>query len=503
MLNLILAILTAITLVSCAKQTVDNAPHLKLEAQPVPSAYILYDSRSSAFRIGNEFIERRISVDIENRRISTVAFINKLSGRNYIGSLGEEFSFRANGIKLSGVSGDFEYVVYETYGSSDVRELEINLRADRSEIGTLKVKLIYEVYSHRPIIRKWIEIENPGGSTVTIDSIQVETLSLLPGSKYDLEIYNGENLNPSATAENDLGTLSPTIFDVYLSEGFFTGNEAPGVLKHSDLYSGGDFVSIGMKPYTQSYAPEIQLAPDERFVSPAAFILLFKGDPKQAKESLYEFVAEYLSRSKTPEYSIRYESVAADTTEQQLLERAQKAKETNADIFCLNGKQDWTIEKKPYLGKLSQSVHDMGMKFGLCIKLAERDGQVPAEYSQWAVKLKDGSDCSLPDGEKIMCLGSEYVIYAAYEMDELVKELGVDYVKLTGQMITEGCFAKDHIHRSSAESLWYIYDGLFAIIKYLHSQHPDLIIDVSPESYNPTGTIDYALLKYADIRWQF
>ena len=113
----------------------------------------------------------------------------------------------------------------------------------------------------------------------------------------------------------------------------------------------------------------------------------------------------------------------------------------------------------------------------------------------------------MPDeeGVKMMCLGSEYAIHAAYEIDRLVEDLNLDYVKLTGHIIPDqeagGCFAEDHVHRSSAESLWYIYEGLFALCAYLHSQHPDLIIDVSPESYHPGGTIDYSLLKHADIRW--
>ena len=106
-----------------------------------------------------------------------------------------------------------------------------------------------------------------------------------------------------------------------------------------------------------------------------------------------------------------------------------------------------------------------------------------------------------------MCLGSEYTLYIAHEIDGLVKDLDLDYIKLAGPMIPDGessgCFAEKHVHRSSAESLWYIYEGLFAICKHLHSQNPDLIIHVSPESYSPDGRIDYALLRYADVEWPF
>jgi hypothetical protein len=119
--RLIVAILAVIALGSCGGRAEKDIPVLQLQVEPVPGVYIQYDSRASAFRIGNELIERRISVNAEAHRIFTAAFINKLSGRNYIRSLSEEFSFRANSMKLSGVTGDFEYVSHETFGSGGVK----------------------------------------------------------------------------------------------------------------------------------------------------------------------------------------------------------------------------------------------------------------------------------------------------------------------------------------------------------------------------------------------
>jgi alpha-galactosidase len=508
----IVVILAVTTVASCGGRAGKDAPVLQLQVQPVPGLYIQYDSLSSTFRLGNELIERRISADAETHRIFTTAFINRLSGRNYVRSLSEEFSFRANSAELSGVAGDFEYVNHEISGKGGVKELELTLRAEREEIGVLVVKLVYEIYSHVPVIRKWIKIENPGGSSVTIDSIQVESLSLLPGSEYDLEVYT----SPQSPA-GGIEALSPVVFDTRLIEGFLIGNEAPGVLKYSDLYSDNSFVSIGMKPYSENYATEIQLAPNEEFVSPAVFILLFKGDPDQAEEILAEFVAEYLAWSKTPKYSVWHGNMAADMTELEMRERAQLAAESGADILCWTGKRgDWSprtrgTSENASLENFSQYVHDLGMKFGLSIELAvaDPDSQILVEYPQWVVKLGDGSDYTIRDGgsRKMMCLGSDYTRYMSYEMDGLVKELDLDYIELTGPMIpygeTRGCFAEDHVHRSSAESLWYIYEGLFAICEYLHVRHPDLIIHISPKAYSPEGTIDYALLKYADVGWPF
>lgn len=496
-----LIVLALMALASCGGRSGKDAPVLKLEVEPLPGIHVQYDSRTSAFRIGNELIERRISINNERRLISTIAFTNKLSGRNYIRGLGEEFSFEANNVKLSGVTGDFEYVDHEIFGSGGVKSLVITLQAKRREIGILRVKLVYEIYSQMPVIRKWIEIRNPGGSSVTIDSIQVESLRLLPGAEYDLEVYT--------SSTEDWAALSPIILDTRLMEGFLTGNEAPGALKYSDLYSDGKLVSIGMKP-----SSEIQLAPNEEFISPAVFFLFFKGEPDPAKETLAKFAAEYLTRSKTEPHSVWYENIVRDMTEAEARQKVQLAQESGADIFCLDGfwmdrRGDWMINEDANVEAFRDYARESGMKFGLSIDLAVADpaSLVIVEYPQWAVKLANGSDYTISDGgaAKVMCLGSEYTLYIAREIEALVKELDLDYVRLAGPMIPDGeasgCFAQDHVHRSSAESLWYIYEGFFAICNHLHSQHPDLIVDVSARSYNPEGTIDYALLKYADVEW--
>lgn len=508
---LIVMILFIIPLAHCSGRVEKDTTGIRLQIQPIPYVYISYDSASQTFQIGNELVERRITINAEKRFIFTTAFINKFTGRNYVRSPGEEFSFRANGTKLSGVTGDFEYIGYDITGPGDVKGLEITLRVMREEIGNLKVMLVYEVYPHTPVIRKWLEIENPTGSLVKIDSMQVESLNLIPGSGYDLRFYDG-----SASPEKNLEVLSPIIFNTVLSEGFRIGNEAPGMLNYSVLDPVGGSVYMGMRPYFQNYAFEIQLSPNENFTSPGVFILLFKGELNESEEILKKFLVECMLLSKPPGYAIWYENIIENITESEILDKAQMASRSGADIFCLSGRWmerrgDWTLNEDIHLNSLSQRISDLGMKFGLSLDLAvtDPDSQIIKEHPGWIVKSKDGSDYAVQydTSGKMMCLGSEYALYMAYEMGNLVKELDLDYIKLTGPMIPDGqssgCFAQEHIHRSSAESLWYIYDGLFAICNFLHNQNPGLIIQVSPETYSTEKIVDYALMKNTDAERPF
>ncbi len=72
-------------------------------------------------------------------------------------------------------------------------------------------------------------------------------------------------------------------------------------------------------------------------------------------------------------------------------------------------------------------------------------------------------------------------------------------MKLVGLIIpdarTEGCHSKEHTHHRNKESWWYIYDGLFSVIKYLQNRYENLIVDISFDSYNPAGIQDYAFIK--------
>jgi len=506
MINRIIIILNLILLISCSNKINIEKPRLEIKIEPISNVYIQYDSQSNIFRMGNELIERQIRVNKEKRMVFTISFINKLSGLNYIKSLGEEFSFRANGVKISGISGDLQLVNYVTSGAGGVEVLEMHFQIARKETGILNIKIIYEAFYNMPVIRKWLEIENSGGSSVKIDSIQMESLNMVPGSAYNVKVYD-----KSESKGNIIESLSPIVFNTSLNEGFRLFNEAPGLLKHNVIDPFGGSISIGMKPHFQNYAPEIQIGPKEKFVSPVSFILLFKDEIHNSNAILEKFLLEFLL-TKKPAYSVWYENIA-NNVELDLLAKLQLAKKSGADIFCLDGdwmdkRGDWIVKDNINAPNLKNEADKLGIRLGvsLDISIVDLDSQILSDHSVWIAKSKDGSDYITTDG-KMMCLASQYALYMSYELEVLVKELKLDYIIFTGSIIPEaqpgGCFALEHLHRSSGESLWYIYEGLFAICRYLRNKHPNLIIQISPKSYNPEGDIDYPLLKYTDTEWPF
>ncbi|MGB9596453.1 MAG: alpha-galactosidase [Candidatus Poribacteria bacterium] len=492
---------------ACYEKKQPQKPPIKIQVQPIDNVYIHYSDDESIFRIGNGSIERTIFLDKKSNHAFTTSFVNKLTKHNYINSLSEEFSLDINQTQVSGITENLQYVKYEIYSIGAIKGLELDFKAKSESFGEIIIRVFYEIYSSNPAIRKWIEIENTSSSAITVSNSLVERLNIMPGIIDDISIHDLAEYLPN----KGLVGMSPVILNDNLMEGFIIGNEIPGVMKYYDLYSKPPQIAIGMRKSGDPYALAIQIEPSETWACPAVFIFLFADDPSKSIKTFLDFVSDYITMNQWQNYNAWFEEISDQTTEDLLKDKINQAKNSNFDIFCLKGnwadrRGDWTFENKPYIKNVSEYVHNLDMKFGLCIDfaMAEPDSFILNKYPELVLKPKDKPDYIIPDtNSKLMCLGSKYAVYMAYEISALVKELILDYVRLTGTMIPPpeigACFADDHIHTNYASSLWSIYDGLFALITYLHSQHKDLIVDVSLEHYYPPGGLDYMLLKYADI----
>ena len=506
-ISFVLPIILALFLSACNEQKTPTKPIATINVQPINSVYIQYSENENIFHIGNGLIERTIFIDKKSNHTFTTSFTNRLTKHNYINSLSEEFSLRINQTPISGIAENLQYMEYKIYSNGFTKGLELDFRAKSGAFGELNIRLLYEISSNTPAIRKWVEVENITASSVTVDSVIVECLNLLPGIADDIAVHDLAEYLPN---RNLLG-LSPVILNSNLMEGLIIGNEIPGVMKYYDFYSKPNQLAVGMRRFGDAYAPAIQLEPGEVWTCPSVFIYFFAGDPHNTVENFLDFVSEYIIINKQQNYKVWFEDISDETTEDSLKNKINQAKDAKADILCLKGNWtdklgNWTYDKKAYIKNINEYTHSSGMKFGLCIDfaLAEPESFVLTQYPNLVLKPKDKLDYTIPDSNaKLMCLGSDYALFMAYEIDALVKELSLDYVQLTGTMIPPSdvgeCFADNHIHRTSGESLWSIYDGLYALISYLHSQHDNLIVDISPENYYPPGGLDYAILKYADV----
>jgi alpha-galactosidase len=106
-----------------------------------------------------------------------------------------------------------------------------------------------------------------------------------------------------------------------------------------------------------------------------------------------------------------------------------------------------------------------------------------------------------------MCLASGYRDAALQRLSDLVARYHPRYLKIDLTTVFNaygeepGCNAPGHLHKSWAESLDRIYEGLQYIGEHFHQANPDVLVDYTFELWGEKHLIDAALLGCADLDW--
>jgi hypothetical protein len=411
----------------------------KLHGFKPVGVYAGFNAKLSLFYIGNGLLERLIILDKDSKGISTIGYTNRTSELDYITAPGDEFQFQIGNVLFSGKNGQLTYLSHEIVNlPGGARQLKIVLQhKDSKERVLLKVYVNYEIYPNNAIIRKWLEFENLSDSAIIVENLQIERLSWLENAQNELKLY-GYSLNQNYAIPFSGGADEPIIVGSLneRGEGFILGNEAPGVLKHFDLYTLRNTISIGLPPKEDNWATEIRVPIGETFASPKTFIMLFTGSDlqKALKDGLGRFVNQYFNASAKLRELSQYVYLMDVSSEA----KAPKEKPgEEVKLVCINydwqqllldnevthslplpqppapfGKGDYgevkddnsteeetkpkySLEKSnfPMLLEFSRSLHDAKMKFGIYVDLTTVKTESPiSKHSEWAFKLADGKD---------------------------------------------------------------------------------------------------------------
>ncbi len=178
-------------------------------------AYIV--KHNDDISIGNEYIERVISINPEN--IGTTEFINKLSGNTYkvksdvfalqivFSGMGPAYGKAQNG-ENDGIltAKDFEFT---GYNESDVnnggKRLTLSFKFDWEMTG-FRLNVNYEIYPGKFTLRKWIEVRDTSYGVQFLDRIYVESLTF---NKNDFT--RGQFGQPVFNNDLFLGVEYPTV----------------------------------------------------------------------------------------------------------------------------------------------------------------------------------------------------------------------------------------------------------------------------------------------------
>jgi alpha-galactosidase len=497
----------------------------------------------------NPKFRRVLNIDPE-RGITTSSFRNEQTGTEVCQPGSDEFAFRVEGQTVTGAfkAAAFAYrdhSVEEGPGGRRILRVRLQGKGGTTSAG-LDVTLFYEIYPDVAVVRKWLEIVNRGTVVRNVSEVEWERLNLGVGHPFAASVfgYYGQAMTRPPYVG---GTEDPAIAVLFDGprgasvEGFIVGNEAPSVMKRTEIYPDGARISITMNREASALPFRCYLQPGATFRSPKGFLVL---QAARAWQNAFEgdfatFIRKYMGvklfeRRRPPMFVYSpYMPFDADFSEKLYHELIDQAAASGVDYFQVTW--GWTDDIDPKsgvtqqgdyrpspekfpngLGPVIEHIRAKGMKPCLYFSVANADrrGRVFKAHPEWAIRDSRGEPETVHSIERpnqvTMCLASPWSEYIYARISEYVERYGIEWLMLDLSSVASayvldkslaGCHAKGHLHKDRDESLYMIYERMMSLFDRLKERFPGLYIDCTFELWGAYHVIDYALIEHADGDW--
>jgi alpha-galactosidase len=377
----------------------------------------------------------------------------------------------------------------------------------RSPDGTIRIRRFFEVFPGQPFVRTWAAVDNLGRPPITIT--HGEILNLAIASKGPLTLFHVDQFSwihredyfnthemplvpGRAAIEVRMGAFPSHYADAtscawaaVRAKGEATPGLAVGVEFNgkSRLRAWAD--QDGTHLASTIDALNHRLEGGGSFVVPACFVGLFQGDWDEAGYITHRF-AETCVHPPAPDQ--RYPWVQYNTWgygqsihEAQQLEAIQRCARLGVEAVVMDlgwarAIGDWRADPAKFprgLGVLADRVHDLGMKFGLHLALAQAaaDSPVAREHPDWLIHTGDDYFGAAP-----LCLGhAPCRQWLIGEILRLVDECHVDYFVQDGEDMVKDCPRADHTHSPGDSNYSNSVEGLDAVIEAVRDARPAVV----------------------------
>lgn len=485
---------------------------------------VFFYPNEGCFVLENDFIRRVIS--LTDSGISTSSYKIKHNGFDLSKAPSNEFSFCLNGHFFYG-NRNFSLSDYRIEKEFDGYSLVIFLRNP-----VCGVKVHYRIYDNHAVIRKCVCVSNVSDERCILSDLFWERLFLDPSGGKDLMGHFGSYLFTTPYAG---GRYDPAVLFCGDMASVILGNEAPGILKYTGLYTlEQDEVCIGMNGKGDNYPFVYTLGPDSSFSSPYGFILSTTKRPvyESFDYDLARFVREVLpirlfQKQSSPRFLYNtWMPFRYSINDTLLFELADHVSQMGADYFAIDdGWQtfygDWEVDSTKFpngLRPVFDSIRAKGMEPGIWFAPTTLDARckVYHEFSDCSVTDKDGNPSNLHGwlnnypAYTMDITNPKWYNYILSRLKFLISEYGIRYVKIDLSVIKSAYVTvpvrsgsyKSTVFSSGREE--YLYRGYEQLARFsddLYAAFPDLIIDYTYELWGDHHTIDYFLTAHADLDW--
>ena len=492
-------------------------------------AFVHPNAEGTGWTIGNSLVEREIRFDAK-LGLYTASWRHKVTGTDFMeaarkrGARGDEFSVVVDANSFAGSNGSaWELIEAKTQTTMLSGEsLAIHLRAKAKPID---VTVFYAIYDTHPVVQKWIALSNRGTEPVTLSHLSFENVCIAPGLPDVLQasgFYGAQPREVFFTGRVDDAAVLER--NSLTGEGFIAMNGAPGWTKRTELKGWGDGLQLMYD--TDLFPFERSLQRGETFTSAKSSIAFF-ADGKgfaDARWIVPSYTSQVLMKKgagyQPPWIYNTWEPFERGITRSTTMDLIAAAGRMGMDVFTIDdGWQavygDNAINRKLFpdgLDEIQAAVEEKGMGLGLWAPLAAIDTNSEAyrKHPEWICKDRNGIPKfteTMAGSQAVMCLASPYREVAAKRISELIGRYRLRYVKMDLTTVfnaygeSPGCYAQGHDHRSWAESLGRIYEGIQYVTDHICRDHPAVLLDLTFELWGQKHIIDYGLLCAGDLDW--
>jgi alpha-galactosidase len=475
--------------------------------------------------VGSSLLRRTLEFD-EVSGLRTSQFVMLDSGTDLLAQraadveASPEFDFRVDGERVTSL-GDTWTVADEHRRSDGTSSLVLRLR-HRSL--PLDVEVEYEFRDRR--CDKRLRILNTGSSPTLITHVAIETIAARIGAPADLQLRAHYGSLPRETyLTGRIDDCAVVLRNARTGESVFALNEVPGHLKRVETGAWFWDGALRLMYDTDLFPFERRLEPGEAWRSARASLVVARdldgfADPCWAMPAA---LADVVRKPRTaPLWHFNtWEPLGPRPDEASVRALVPIAGRMGFDVFTVDdgwqavyGRNDIHPQRFPRgLDGVLRDVEDNGMRLGLWAPLAVVDPDVAASTpSMSSYRCTDAEGrtkmTTTAQGEQVvMCLASGYRDAAIARLDDLVRRYRLAYLKLDLTTMfnaygeAPGCHGAGHEHATVAESVPRIYDAIEEITAALYREHPELLIDLTFELWGHKHTIDYGLLRAADLDW--
>jgi hypothetical protein len=227
------------------------------------------------------------------------------------------------------------------------------------------------------------------------------------------------------------------------------------------------------------------LKPGATFEVAPCFAGFFSGDWDEAGYATQRFAEAYvhppIPDDRYPWVQYNSWKYGKEISEEQQLAVLERCAELGMEVAVLDlgwsrAIGDWHADPAKFprgLKPIADRAHELGMKFGVHLAIAQCDPQAPIalEHPEWLIHTSDDYYAAGP-----LCLGhAPCREWLTGEIIRLVGEYNLDYIIQDGEDVVKRCMRADHTHAIGDSNYANSTEGLDRVIAAVRQAHPHLV----------------------------